>query len=289
MTGYIGRFAPTPSGPLHMGSLLAALISYLDARASNGRWLVRIEDIDPPREQQGASELILQSLLGHGFEWDSEPTYQSTRSALYEQNLSKLKLQGACYDCPCSRQDLKLSGGKHKKGCGYYSSNGSSTDAPFATRFRTTQAQENWQDCLLGPQTNLLEEDFVLKRKDKLYAYQLAVVSDDIQQGITHIIRGNDLTSSTPMQLALYRTLNEKSPEFGHFPVIRGYDGKKLSKQNLAPAINSSAALTNLKTLMGLIGIVVPISIHQPKQALDYGVGQWQRKLINPAINGYQL
>jgi glutamyl-Q tRNA(Asp) synthetase len=274
MACYIGRFAPTPTGPLHMGSLLAALISYLDARANNGQWLVRIEDIDPPREQAGATNLILQCLTSHGLKWDQTPVFQSQRSELYEKNLATLKRQNACYLCPCSRQELKALDNKHKQGCGFYSSHGSSKITPAAIRFRSTNEPLNWQDCFLGDKSVALDGDFVLKRKDDLYAYQLAVISDDIAQGITHVIRGNDLTDSTPMQLALFKALGHEPPEYGHFPVIVGEDNKKLSKQNLSPAANTRAAISNLVALAKLIGISLPTSVNSPEEALGYCVLQ---------------
>lgn len=289
MACYTGRFAPTPTGPLHMGSLLAALISYLDARANNGQWLVRIEDIDPPREQPGATNQILQCLTSHGLKCDQAPTFQSRHSELYEKNLAILKQQNACYLCPCSRQELKALGNKHKHGCGYYSSDGSSKITPSAIRFRTTHNTMNWKDCFLGEKNVALDGDFVLKRKDDLYAYQLAVVSDDIAQGITHVIRGNDLTSSTPMQLALFKTLGHEAPKYGHFPVIVGEDNKKLSKQNLSPAANTQMAISNLHALLKLIGILLPTTVSSPEEALDCGVKQWRRQLIEPDISSYRL
>jgi len=147
----------------------------------------------------------------------------------------------------------------------------------------------NWKDCFLGEKNVALDGDFVLKRKDDLYAYQLAVVSDDIAQGITHVIRGNDLTSSTPMQLALFKTLGHEAPKYGHFPVIVGEDNKKLSKQNLSPAANTQTAISNLHALLKLIGILLPTTVSSPEEALDCGVKQWRRQLIEPDISSYRL
>jgi len=244
MSQYIGRFAPSPTGPLHTGSLLAALISYLDARANNGKWLVRIEDIDPPREIAGASEAILSALVAHGLRWDDEILYQSKNSERYEEQLIKLLQSNSCYYCPCSRKQLAERSGAHLPECGV---NTGKTTSNSAIRFHATASKTlYWRDLVRGEQSLNIQEDFVLKRKDGLYAYQLAVVTDDIDQNITHVIRGADLLDSTPMQLALYDALGTPPPLFGHFPLVLNESGQKLSKQNLAPAIDIAKANSNL-------------------------------------------
>lgn len=255
MPEYTGRFAPSPTGPLHMGSLLAALVSYLDARKNHGQWLVRIEDIDPPREQPGATDRILRTLDLHGFHWDREIRYQSACSDLYEATLTKLLDKGLCYACPCSRKQLDENKGAHLPSCGKYT--GKRTD-DCALRFRAQSKTQQWTDLILGPQKRSIESDFVLKRRDGLYSYQLAVVADDIDQGISHVIRGADLCDSTPMQIALYRALGVTPPEFGHFPLIVNKDGQKFSKQNFAPAVNDQSPMANLSTLANWLGLIPP-------------------------------
>lgn len=170
MANYIGRFAPSPTGPLHMGSLLAAVISYLDAKKNHGQWLVRIEDIDPPRETPGASTLILDTLKAHGLQWDNTPQYQSDRSALYEQRLQQLLKSNYCYLCPCSRKDLTDNLGVHAAGCGKHFDTPQRFAEPAATRFRANHHPQHWNDIFRGDESAHCADDFVLKRKDGLYS-----------------------------------------------------------------------------------------------------------------------
>lgn len=255
-----------------MGSLLAALISYLDARKNLGQWLVRIEDIDPPREQAGAAGSILQTLMSHGLQSDQKVRYQSSCSDLYEKRLNTLLKKGLCYYCPCSRKQLAERGGKHLPSCGKY--NGEKLQNS-ALRFRCADKIQKWNDVILGPQKETLESDFILKRRDGFYSYQLAVVSDDIDQNISHVIRGVDLINSTPMQLALYEAFACPPPTFGHFPLVVNTQGQKLSKQNFAPAVNDERPIENLALLGKWLGLNSPTNTDRPEDYLACYVQQW--------------
>lgn len=238
---YRGRFAPTPSGPLHFGSLVAALGSYLDARAHGGQWLVRIEDIDPPRCPKGTDSTILRQLEAFGLHWDDSVVWQHHRHAAYQQALDTLAEQGLAYPCSCSRkqwQALRIYPGWCRTGL-------SDPTKPVAWRLRSDLAKRPivWQDRLFGwqqfdPQTL---GDVVLKRKDALWAYQLAVVVDDAEQGISDVVRGFDLLDNTPWQGQLQAALNLPTPRYLHLPLVVADDGQKLSKQNLAPPLAVAA------------------------------------------------
>ena len=272
MSSYVGRFAPSPTGRLHFGSLFGAVISYLHARANHGSWLVRIEDIDPPREQEGAARDILACLEAHGLKADKPALYQSTAHTRYEDKLEQLRKVSATYQCPCSRKQLQESGG-HSADC----INQSRLQLPCATRFKSKNQHYKWHDLYQGDQDRALDEDFVLKRKDGLYAYQLAVVSDDMAQGVTHVIRGSDLIDSTPMQLAIYEALETPPPIYGHFPVLVNQHGQKLSKQNLSKEIKVEQAINNLMDVMTLLGVSLPCSPLNAQEILSYAERHWQQ------------
>ena len=272
---YIGRFAPSPTGPLHFGSLFAAVISYLHAKKHNGKWQVRIEDIDPLREQEGASSDILRTLEAHGLYWDGEVTYQSARSAIYEEHLSQLRKEKLCFYCPCSRKQLTENKGQHTEQC----KNGSSKPIDSATKFAANHQNYTWTDEFQSECSGRLNQDFVLKRKEGFYSYQLAVVADDTDQGITHVIRGYDLIDSTPMQLALYKSLRKTSPYFAHFPII-SHEGQKLSKQNLAPAIESKNAFHNLRQVFSLLGISNFALTNNIEDDLNQAITLWDPQFI---------
>jgi glutamyl-Q tRNA(Asp) synthetase len=244
---YRGRFAPSPSGPLHFGSLLAALGSYLDARAAGGQWLLRIEDIDPPREAPGAADSICRSLEAHGLHWDGPVLYQSTRSEAYDRALEQLQQQDRLFRCSCTRAILGP-GGSCGERC---------TPAPddiCAIRVRLG-GERSFNDLVLGPQPSAaLPADLVLKRKDGLYAYTLAVVVDDGWQGITDVIRGRDLLEQTPAQCRLLEYLDYPAPGYGHLPLLTGTDGHKLSKQAGATAIDDTRPLENLRRALRYLG-----------------------------------
>ncbi len=273
---YIGRFAPSPSGPLHFGSLIAALGSFLDARAHQGKWLVRIEDIDPPREMPGADKLILDCLEQHGLNWDDQVLYQSQRFAAYDAVLSKLAKQQQSYPCGCTRAMIKAAGGVYPGTCRRHPSG----EAPFAIRFFNQHPVLAFHDRFSGiitPDPHFAAEDFIIHRKDGLYAYQLAVVSDDIYQGITHIVRGADLLDTSVLQLALYQALDQPAPSYLHLPVAATQTGMKLSKQNHAPALDNSRAKQNILAAMRFLGLTPPsdLSHAEIQEILAWGVKNW--------------
>jgi len=238
MDNYRGRFAPSPTGPLHFGSLIAALGSWLDARHNNGEWLVRIEDIDPPREVDGAADLILKTLDSYGLYWDQTVLYQSSNQPQYQQILETLLSQDKVYRCTCTRKKIRLIGGVYKNLCRTQNHNSSTS---HSLRLKVNDPILAFDDYYLGTcetEHRSAQEDFILKRKDGLFAYMLAVVVDDIQQNITHVIRGADLLETTTQQLYLYNQLEVKPPVFGHLPLAVNHLGLKLSKQNHAPGIS---------------------------------------------------
>ena len=235
-TQYVGRFAPSPSGDLHFGSLIAALGSYLQARAQGGRWLVRIEDIDPPREIPGAAARILAALEHYGLHWDGPVVYQSQRHDAYRATLDWLKQQGLSYYCTCTRSRIQQIGGLYDGYC--RERHLPATGA--AIRLRQTQPVYSFYDKLLGELyavPALAEEDFIIRRRDGLFAYNLAVVVDDAFQGVTEIVRGADLIEPTVRQIALYQQLQQPVPGYLHLPLALNPDGNKLSKQNHAPPL----------------------------------------------------
>ncbi|MFC3152203.1 tRNA glutamyl-Q(34) synthetase GluQRS [Litoribrevibacter euphylliae] len=273
---YIGRFAPSPTGPLHMGSLLAAVISYFDAKAHDGQWLVRIEDIDPPREQPGAAHAILNTLEAHHLYWDGDVLYQSQQHEAYQTAIDQLLSQGDIYPCQCSRKQLTQFNEQHLHTLPHPDQCIQPLDpkAPYALRAKP--ADFSYQDLYQGIQQGQ-DGHFVVKRRDQLFAYQLAVVVDDHEQHISHVIRGHDLLDSTPKQLILYQALGYQPPVFGHFPVIVGDNGQKLSKQNFAPAIDDTHALANLKQVFHYLAIPIP-ETSDLDEFLKFGCEQWKAK-----------
>jgi glutamyl-Q tRNA(Asp) synthetase len=266
---YKGRFAPSPTGPLHAGSLVAALASWLDARAHGGQWLVRIEDVDTPRCIPGVDQLILQQLAACGLHPDEAPVWQSQRTSLYQQALEQLQRAHLAYPCACSRKEIEaalLSAGtpKHRNGELVYPGTcrtGLRGKQGHAWRFNTANQVVQWTDLRLGPQKQNVERevgDFVLQRADGLFAYQLAVVVDDAAQGITHIVRGEDLTDNTARQILLQRALQVPTPRYRHTTLVLGANGEKLSKQNGAMAIDTSTpgqALLALRAAAQVLGL----------------------------------
>lgn len=276
MNSYRGRFAPSPTGPLHFGSLFAALVSYLDAKKNQGLWLLRIEDIDPLREIPHASDLIIETLKAHQLYWDEDVSYQSGNSDQYESLLSQLSQKRAIFRCPCSRKQLNLNQGQHSQEC----LNQSTNMSDFALKFRKTNTSYKWLDRFQGAQSFELQDDFVLKRKEGFYAYQLAVVNDDIAQGITHVVRGFDLLDSTPMQLALYTTLSVTPPNFAHFPILSS-KGQKLSKQNHAKAIDNKEAFNNLRSALRLLNLDSASKQATIPLMLKSAIEQWNPKTVS--------
>ncbi len=262
-SAYIGRFAPSPTGPLHAGSLVAALASWLDARAQDGCWLIRIEDVDTPRCIPGADRFMLQQLATLGLLPDEPPIWQSRRGALYAAALERLQQSGQAYPCGCSRKDIAAAAGPQPRhGELVYPGTcrkGLAGKPARAWRLLTAGAgMIDWQDRRLGAQHQDLEAevgDFVLKRADGLWAYQLAVVVDDADQDITDIVRGADLADNTPRQIWLQRLLGLPRPRYLHTPLVLAADGQKLSKQNGAAALDLSDPLAALRAAALPLGL----------------------------------
>jgi glutamyl-Q tRNA(Asp) synthetase len=280
---YVGRFAPSPTGPLHFGSLVAALASFLDARKHQGQWLVRIEDIDPPRESPTAPIEILNQLKVLGLKWDGEPLLQSTRLNAYQIDLDRLNDLHLTFQCNCSRRSF---GAIYPGTC--------RESAPIigstATRVRVNQSLIEFLDLFQGQQKFDLQTeigDFILKRKDGLIAYQLAVITDDDYQGITHVIRGYDLLDSTPRQIYLARCLGFPVPVYGHFPVILGNDGHKLSKQTKAAPVTLNEPILVLNQALLALGQST-VSTDDVQHLLRTATDQWRRDKV-PATDGIPL
>lgn len=266
MTSYIGRFAPSPTGPLHKGSLVAAMASYLDARAHGGKWLVRIEDIDEGRTVPGAAEDILKCLQSFGMQWDGEVVWQSRRKALYQEAMEKLGSH--VYPCGCTRREIADSRvGVASDGAAVYPGTCRAGLAPGksarAFRLRVPDGGDGritFDDRWMGAVTQPLGTevgDFVLKRADGFWAYQLAVVVDDAHQGVTHVVRGADLLDSTPRQIYLQRLLGVATPRYMHVPVVTNDRGEKLSKQTGARALDLARPVAELATASGFLQLNV--------------------------------
>lgn len=263
---YRGRFAPSPTGPLHFGSLVAAVGSYLDARQQGGEWLVRMEDIDTPRNVPGAAEQILAALERFGFEWDGPVLWQSTRLDAYAAALDCLQQRGLLYACACSRKEIADSASRPAidGGLAYPGTcrNGLPPGrAARAWRLRVDEREISFVDRVQGRIAQSLERDvgdFVLRRADGLFAYQLAVTVDDNFQGISDIVRGADLLASTPRQIWLQQLLGYAEPRYAHLPVVCNAAGEKLSKQTLAPALDLASASPQLCAALAFLGQAVP-------------------------------
>ncbi|MEW5769248.1 MAG: tRNA glutamyl-Q(34) synthetase GluQRS [Pseudomonadota bacterium] len=258
---YRGRFAPTPSGPLHFGSLIAALGSFLDARTRAGEWLLRIEDVDPPRVVPGAADAILRTLEAYGFEWDGAVVWQGRRGEAYQAALDRLAAAELLYGCTCSRKALAVSAHAGVEGLVYPGLCRHRPPAPHtALRLRVPEVRVTFMDALLGRVAcDVAREcgDFVLRRADGVYTYQLAVVVDDAEQGITHVVRGADLLASTPRQIVLQGLLGYRTPAYLHLPVVLDATGHKLSKQTLAAPLRDAAPLPALLQAAAFLGMRV--------------------------------
>ena len=304
---YIGRFAPSPTGPLHAGSLVAALASWLDARAHGGCWLVRIEDVDATRCHADLPRRIMRQLLQHALVPDAEPAVQSQRHAQYQQALNQLTGCGLAYPCTCSRKQI----------AGHWAGHGQSPQRhgervypgtcrpqrgaepapvpgqPHAWRLDVAACLQRqglpadaatvWNDRRLGAQQQVVTQavgDFVLRRADGLWAYQLAVVVDDADQGVTHVVRGEDLADNTARQIVLQQALGLPTPRYLHTPLVRGTNGEKLSKQNGAEALpegQEPQALANLQAAARVLDLP-PAQAATPHQALAQWTDAWRRR-----------
>lgn len=257
---YRGRFAPSPTGPLHFGSLVAAVGSYLEARSRGGAWLIRMDDLDPPRVTPGAARHIVHTLRAFGFEWDAPIVYQRTRAEAYHAALHRLRVGGLLYPCACSRREIADSAGSGIDGPVYP---GTCRDGlrdarcARALRVRTHGEAVAFTDAVQGLIAQCLEReigDFVVYRADRVFAYQLAVVVDDAEQGVTDVVRGADLLLSTPRQIHLQRLLGIPTPRYAHLPVAVNAAGQKLSKQTLALAVAPDTAVAVLAAALDFLG-----------------------------------
>lgn len=284
-SGYIGRFAPSPTGPLHRGSLVAAVGSYLQAKVNKGKWLVRMEDLDPPREEAGAADAILRSLEAHGLHWDDSVLYQSERHEIYQQVLNQLVTAKQAYPCSCSRKQIRALAEAGECGPIYP---GTCRHGPahaarkqFSWRLHTGSAIITFDDIRVGRHSqNLPQElgDFIIKRADGYFAYQLAVVVDDALQGITEIVRGEDLLENTPRQIYLQIILGYATPRYLHLPLVTNRQGRKLSKQNHAPALNNNKAGKNIVAALGFLGHPLPEALLSapPRELLNWAEDNWE-------------
>jgi glutamyl-Q tRNA(Asp) synthetase len=264
---YRGRFAPSPTGPLHFGTLVAAVGSYLEAKSHDGEWLVRIENLDTPREISGASSEILRTLESLEMEWDHEVVYQSERNSVYQTTLAILDEYGVIYPCTCTRREIadsSITGVSGPVYPGTCRSNLLNKKQLGALRVITDNSLVKFKDALRGQISQRLESetgDFVLRRADGIYAYQLAVVVDDAEQGITHVVRGADLLDSTPRQIYLQKLLGYPILEYMHLPVVVNNQGKKLSKQNLATPLDISNPVAQLIATISFLGQEPPTEL----------------------------
>jgi len=284
-----GRFAPSPTGPLHFGSLVAALASYLDARHRGGEWLVRIEDLDPPRETPGAAADILRTLEAFCFEWDAEVRYQSRELDRYAVSLERLIDTGAAFPCACSRREIADSAIQGLDARIYPGTCRAGIPAgrtPRAWRIRTLDTVIDFDDAVFGPLCQNVAAavgDFVLKRADGFFAYQFAVVLDDADQAITHVVRGADLLDSTARQIMLQRVLGLPTPQYMHVPVAVNDAGDKLSKQTLAAALDAHAARPTLMAALRFLGQNAPADLIEahPREILRWACLHWDYRSIS--------
>jgi glutamyl-Q tRNA(Asp) synthetase len=286
---YRGRFAPSPTGPLHFGSLVAAIGSYLDARAHDGEWLVRMEDLDPPREAPGAAADILRTLESLGLRWDGAVLRQTERGGAYRAALAELERRGATYACACTRREIGDSALAGIDGSLVYPGTCRNGLPPGrtarATRVRVDDAAIEFEDAVQGQMRQRLATDvgdFVLRRADGLFAYQLAVVVDDAAQGITDVVRGADLLDSAPRQIFLQRLLGVPTPRYLHLPVATNAVGDKLSKQTLAPPIDRTRPGAALLAALDFLGQRPDSRLVDalPADVLAVAISRWDRALI---------
>jgi glutamyl-Q tRNA(Asp) synthetase len=287
-SGYVGRFAPSPTGDLHLGSLYTAAASYLDARANRGRWLLRMEDLDRPREVAGAASRILRTLEAFGFEWDEEIVRQANRVSHYAAAIDRLRVQALTFECSCSRTALA----EEDRYPGHCRERPQSPGVPTATRLRVDPGTIQFADRIQGAYRQDVGQavgDVILRRRDQLIAYLLAVVVDDAAQGVTHVVRGADLLDNTPRQIYLQRKLDLPTPLYAHVPVLVEADGSKLAKSARAVPLDPRVALPQLTAAFALLGLEPPPSLAAStlRAAWDWAMARWDiqrvpRRLILP-------
>lgn len=282
---YIGRFAPSPSGPLHFGSLIAALGSYFQAKSQRGTWLVRMEDLDPPREMPGAADIILRQLQAYGLQWDGEVMYQSQRHEAYQAQIEQWLDEGVAYYCRCTRKQIRAAGGYYPGTCRTAAiTDGDGCAIRIKVAHPTYQFTDEQHDTITIPPA-LAEEDFIIKRRDGLFAYNLAVVLDDIEQGIIQVVRGADLIEPTGRQISLYRQLNAKPVSYLHLPLAVDEQGNKLSKQNHATAIDLQHPQPTLIRAMEFLGFVMNAEIKGAgvEEIIRWGCQNWSQDQLPSA------
>ena len=285
---YVGRFAPTPSGPLHFGSLLTATASFMESRANGGEWKLRIDDLDAPRVVPGAVDEILRTLETHGLDRDGEIYYQSTATEHHEAAIEALIGQTLCFDCTCTRKDLQ----GHSAYPGTCRHQPARTHANAAIRIRVPPAEYGFTDGLAGRFAHRLSEDvgdFIIVRRDRIVGYQLAVVVDDDAMGVTDVVRGADLIDNTPRQLFLIERLGLRAPRYVHVPVITERGGNKLSKHTLATAVDNRFPAQNLRWVLDLLGQDPPM-LATVRDLLDWGVANWRLSAVprGPSLATWQ-
>jgi glutamyl-Q tRNA(Asp) synthetase len=298
---YVGRFAPSPSGQLHFGSLVTAVASYLDAKSNHGTWLLRMEDIDEPRCISGVDKDILCTLEKHGLFWDGDVIYQSQQHQRYQEVVDRLLQQGLAYYCTCTRKQIKAMGGVYNGHCRHLGiAPDSNNQDQFAIRLKMARPLQAFKDVIMGNVTpieseapcdsphqeasiaNSSAEDVVIKRRDGLFSYNLVVILDDVFQGVNHVIRGCDLLDVTPLQKAVYQTLGYEIPTYGHIPVAAVSPGRKLSKQNRAAPVNNTTPKENLVRVMQFLGFDFPAasSFNDSSALLAHAIAIWDRKKV---------
>jgi glutamyl-Q tRNA(Asp) synthetase len=284
MQRYRGRFAPSPTGPLHFGSLVAAAGSFLEARTRGGEWLVRMEDLDPPRVAPGAAQDILRTLAACGMEWDGSIVYQGARGEAYHSAVHRLRVKDLVYPCACSRREIADSAVAGIEGPVYPGTcRGGLPPGKTARALRLTTRGTHvaFADAVQGDVAYDLERDFgdfVLLRSDDVYAYQLAVVVDDAEQGVTDVVRGSDLLASTPRQIHLQRLLGMPQPRYAHLPVAVNVAGEKLSKQTFAAPVDAARPLPALVAALDFLGQQPPRELARAgtKQLWDWALANWR-------------
>ncbi|MCC5854472.1 MAG: tRNA glutamyl-Q(34) synthetase GluQRS [Idiomarina sp.] len=284
----MGRFAPSPSGPLHAGSLLAAVGSYLDAKAHQGQWLLRIENIDPPREVEGSAGIICKQLEAHGLHWDGPILWQSESTQVFQDVLNALEQKQLAYYCTCTRAEIKARGGHYDGHCRTLNRSAHEASARFLNDTPILSYQDRIKGTIEVP-SEFASEDFVLRRRDQLWAYQLAVVCDDYLQGVSHIVRGEDLLFPSVWQLSLWQCLSEQRilpprvlPQLAHLPLLLDPQGQKLSKQNHAPALDETKVRENLYQALVDLKLAPSAQLLEAEieDMLAFGVGAWSQRYI---------
>jgi glutamyl-Q tRNA(Asp) synthetase len=285
---YRGRFAPSPTGQLHFGSLVAAVGSWLYARHAGGQWLVRMEDIDPPREVAGAAAGILAALPAFGLLADAPPLFQSQRIAAYDVAFEQLRAAGQLFPCWCSRSELAAGGGLHRDGQCIAAAD---PERPPAWRLRVPDVEVDFDDALRGPQHENLREsvgDFVIRRAEGFYSYQLACVVDDAFQGVTEVVRGSDLLDSTARQVWLQRCLGLPTPAYRHLPLVMGADGRKLSKSEQASPVDPANPLPALRQALTFLSVPTLAAATDVQNLLAHALANFDPALL-PHCSGHSV